>query len=322
MNSSYRQMIPIFFAVDDNYAPFLGVALRSMLSNADPTCFYRIHILTEGLSNSNVERILAEQTENSRITFDDISEAVARIAADIHVRDYYSAATYYRVFIGNIYTEYDRVLYLDSDIVFKGDVAKMYDTNIGDKLIGAVREDVMAMEKVFGDYAEVVVGVPVEKYFNAGILLIDLKKYRELGMEERFIELLRRRRFTVAQDQDYLNLLCLGMVHYFDSSWNHTSVKGALNDGREPNIVHYKMDWKPWHYDGVLFEELFWEYADATAFSEELHAMKERYSIGEKMRDRAARERLAATAYRETIAYLSDALVGGDALSKMCPLNA
>lgn len=304
--TKYEKTIPIFFAVDDNYAPYLGVALRSMLANADSRFFYRIHVLITSLSDDNKAKLLSEQRENSRITFDDISAHVGRIASELHMRDYYSAATYFRIFIGGIYPEYDRVLYLDSDLVFVGDIAKMYNTDIGVNLVGAVREDVMAMEDVFGRYADVVVGVPREKYFNAGILLIDLDRYRALGMEERFISLLRQRKFTVAQDQDYLNLLCRDMVYYFDPSWNHTSVRGALNDGRTPNIVHYKMDWKPWHYDGVLFEELFWEYADACAFAEDIREIKRNYSPSKKLRDKLARERLARTAELETLAMLAE----------------
>jgi lipopolysaccharide biosynthesis glycosyltransferase len=123
-------------------------------------------------------------------------------------------------------------------------------------------------------------------------------------MEQRFVSLLKERRFTVAQDQDYLNLLCRGLVHFFDSAWNHTAVRGALNDGKPPKIVHYKMDWKPWHADGVLFEELFWHYADASAFAEEIRAVKAAYTDGQRERDRLARERLAETAYRETEALL------------------
>ena len=95
------------------------------------------------------------------------------------------------------------------------------------------------------------------------------------------------------------------MVYYFDPSWNHTSVRGALNDGRTPNIVHYKMDWKPWHYDGVLFEELFWEYADACAFADDLREIKRKYSPLEKLRDKKARQRLVRTAREETIATIS-----------------
>ena len=299
---AYKDTIPVFFAVDDNYAPLLGVALRSLLANADSRYFYRIHVLTAGLSTRNKRRILREVTENATLTFDDVSKEVARIAARLHMRDYYSAATYYRIFIGRLYPEYDRALYLDCDAIFAGDISKMYLTDIGNALLGAVREDVMAMEKVFGDYAKAVVGVPAEEYFNAGILLINLKKYRAMEIEKRFVDLMRERTFTVAQDQDYLNVLCHGKVYYFDPAWNHTAVRGALNDGNEPMIVHYKMDWKPWHHDGVLFAELFWQYADESSFSDTLRAIKKAYTPEEQARDVAARERLIEIARAETAA--------------------
>lgn len=302
MKKIYKETIPVFFAVDDNYAPLLGVAIRSLLANANADYFYRIHVLTAGLTAQNEEKILSEVTENASLTFDDVSGEVAQIAEQLHMRDYYSAATYYRIFIGRLYPQYERALYLDCDVIFAGDIAEMYTANIGNALVGAVREDVMAMEQVFGDYASVVVGVPAEEYFNAGILLLNLKKYRALGIEKRFVALMKKRKFTVAQDQDYLNVLCHGMVYYFAPAWNHTAVKGALNEGNTPQIVHYKMDWKPWHHDGVLFDELFWQYADASAFADILHDIKRNYSPAEQARDVAARERLAEQARLETAA--------------------
>jgi lipopolysaccharide biosynthesis glycosyltransferase len=306
MKACTKGTVPVFFATDDNYAPLLGVALSSLLKNANPLYHYRIHVLTTGLRPENKEGILREVTPNATLSFDDVSAPLSCIAGDLQIRDYYSAATYYRIFIGSLFPQYEKALYLDADVIFTGDVSLLYEAEIGDNLVGAVREDVMAMEKVFGDYARVVVGVPAEQYFNAGILLLNLKEYRAHSLEKRFISLLRRRKFAVAQDQDYLNVLCRGRVHFFDPSWNHTAVKGALNDGKKPNIVHYKMDWKPWHYDGVLFEELFWEYADACAFAEDIREIKRNYSPSEKLRDKLARERLARTAELETLAMLAE----------------
>lgn len=297
MKLVYEKTIPVFFAVDDCYAPFLGVALRSMLANADRRCFYRIHVLTTGLTQENIEKLRREETVNSRITFDDISRELSCIAADLHMRDYYSAATYYRMFIGSIYREYDRVLYFDSDLVFSGDIAKMYQADIGRCLVGAVSDDVVMMEPVFGDYVETVLGVPRERYVNAGVLLIDLARYRAKRIEEHFFSLLRRRKFTVAQDQDYLNVLAKNAVYYFDAAWNRSA--SPCNAGCAANIVHYKMNWKPWHYDGVAFEELFWRYADETAFAADIRAMKQGYTLADKLRDQIAGERLVLTARKE-----------------------
>ena len=297
MKPVYENEIPVFFAVDDRYAPFLCVALRSMLANADRRYFYRIHVLTTSLSEESKQRLRCEETENAHISFDDISREVARISHHLHMRDYYSAATYYRIFIGSMYPQYDRVLYFDSDLVFCGDIAKMYHTDIGPCLIGAVADDVLPMEPVFGDYVEAVLGVPRERYFNAGILLIDLARYRATRMEERFISLLRRRRFTVAQDQDYLNVLAKNAVYYFDGAWNRSAA--PCHEGQKAHIIHYKMNWKPWHHDGVSFKQIFWQYADACAFAEDIRTIKQNYTPGDRLRDMRAGEQLVLTAKRE-----------------------
>lgn len=303
---NFQETIPVFFAVDDRYAPFLGVALRSMLANADPRCFYRIHVLTTGLAEENKRKIKAEETANAKVSFDDISHAIDKIAADLHMRDYYSAATYYRIFIGSIYPQYDRVLYFDSDLVFCGDVAKMYHTDIGGNLIGAIADDVLPLEPAFADYVDTVLGVPPARYFNAGILLIDLARYRARRMEECFLSLLSRRKFIVAQDQDYLNVLCKDMVYYFDGAWNHSAAPGNPCSARGPQILHYKMNWKPWHYDDIPFEDVFWKYANETAFAADIRAIKRGYTLGEKLRDKLAAERLVATARAETEAALEE----------------
>lgn len=294
---NFQETIPVFFAVDDGYAPFLGVALRSMLTHADDRFFYRIHVLTTGLTQENREKLQSEMTENAQISFDDISKAISRISAGLHMRDYYSAATYYRIFIGSLYPMYERALYFDADLVFCDDIAKMYHTDIGGHVIGAVPDDVLRIFPIFGDYAEAVLSVQRHRYFNAGILLMDLARYRATHMEERFLSLLQQRKFTVAQDQDYLNVLAKDDVYYFDGAWNRSA---APENAALPScILHYKMNWKPWHYDGVTFEKCFWQYADTCAFASDIRAMKRAYSLRDKLRDKIAAERLVVTAQAE-----------------------
>ena len=48
-----KQIIPIFFTIDDNFAPYLSVAIKSMLDNANKDYFYNVHIVHEGHSNEN-----------------------------------------------------------------------------------------------------------------------------------------------------------------------------------------------------------------------------------------------------------------------------
>ncbi len=265
------KMIPIFFATDDSYAPFLAVSIRSMLDNADKNYFYRIHILTSTMNEENRRKLAALAGENSEISFDDPEKKLEHLIGSLSLRDYYSVATYYRLFIADMFPQYDKVLYIDSDTAIPGDISKMYLTDIGSNLVGAVHESVMLVAP-FGEYSEKVVGVPSDKYFNAGILLMNLKEFRSSRIESRFISLLSRKKFPVAQDQDYLNVLCQNRVYYFGHEWNLAPVEGLTD--KDPCIVHYKMASRPWNYDGVLYGQYFWQYAKASGYYEELCKIK------------------------------------------------
>ena len=92
---STKREIPIFFATDDNYAPFLAVAINSMLDNASKEYFYKIFVLTTDLDEKLKNQILIEKTENSSIEFVSLKDELDKMSEIFHLRDYYSKETYY-----------------------------------------------------------------------------------------------------------------------------------------------------------------------------------------------------------------------------------
>ena len=296
MSSSYKQIIPIFYATDDAYAPMLAVSIRSLLDNADKNYFYKIHVLTSTMSEENKFKIASLAGENSQILFNDVSDSLTDVADSLAIRDYYSITTYYRLFIAGRFPEYETALYIDSDTVVIGDVAKMFSTDIGDSLVGAVHDNVMLID-VFGRYVEKVLDIPREKYFNAGILLMNLREFRKSGVEGGFLKLLSERKFPVAQDQDYLNLLCRDRVYYFGYEWNLAPVEelGAI----EPSIVHFKMALRPWNYDGITHGELFWRYAENSGFYDVLREIKRNHTVLDSENDKKVAEGLVSLAIEE-----------------------
>lgn len=296
MTKTVRQIIPIFFATDDNYAPFLAVSIRSMLDNADKNYFYRIHILTSSMNEANRKKMLSLSGENSKISFDNPEKKLAHLMESLSLRDYYSVATYYRLFIADMFPEYDKVMYIDSDTVIPGDISKMYLTDIGTNLVGAVQESVMLTEP-FGEYAEKVIKIPYNEYFNAGILLMNLREFRANRIESRFIDLLSRKKFPVAQDQDYLNVLCHKKVYYFGHEWNLPPVDGLTD--KAPEIVHYKMALRPWNYDGIKYGEYFWKYAKTSGFYDEICKIKKSRTPFDALKDKQVYDRLVSLALDE-----------------------
>lgn len=294
-----KTVVPIFFAVDDNYIPFLAVAMRSLSDACTKSHEYRIHILIEELSDNSRRAIKSFENENISVCFVDVRNKLKSLCQCLHIRDYYTKATYYRFFIPELFPEYDRGLYLDCDIVINRDIARLYHTPIGQNLVGAIPDEVMTDIDVFGGYAEAVLGIERNKYFNAGILVMNLKKMREINIERQFADLLSRVTYKVAQDQDYLNVICKGKVYYLSKRWNKTPMPDS-DESVIPHIVHYKINFKPWRYDCIPYASYFWKCADKTEFAEYLRGIKANYSDEEKARDAAQYDGLVALAEIET----------------------
>lgn len=266
MKKDKRKVIPIFFASDNNYAPYLAVSLKSLLSNASSDFLYKIHILTSNICDEYKEKINALKTDNSTIEFISLENELKAIKDKFHLRDYYSIETYYRFFIADLFPQYNKVIYLDCDIAVLGDISDLYCTNITNYMVGAVQEQVMSHYDVFGRYVEEVLDVKRKKYFNAGVLLINTELFRAQHVQEKFFNMMARFKFRVTQDEDYLNVICKNKVKYLDLGWNKMPFEETGFDDVDLQLIHYNLGWKPWHYENILYEEYFWDYAFKSGF--------------------------------------------------------
>ena len=280
-----RQPIPVFFSVDDNYIPFLAVAIRSLIDNLSEPNTCRIHILNTGLNEADCERIRKMETDRVSIVFVDVSREVAPIAAQLNLRDYYTASIYFRIFIPSLFPQYHKAIYLDADIVVTGDIANLYQKQMGTRLVGAVSDAVVASKALYRKYSEQGVGIPYKRYFNSGMMLMNLDQFRLQEIQKKFVYLLNTYGFdTVCPDQDYLNVLCRGQILYLEKGWN----KMALDNDYDgiPSIIHYNNFFKPWQYDNVFYREYFWDYAKETDFYDEILALRNAFNWKKKMEHR------------------------------------
>ena len=299
MEKKYKQKIPICFATDDNYVPFLTVAIASLLANSSKENFYKIYVLTSHLTEENMNSILKMATENSSIKFVQLSKELDKVQDMFHLRDYYSKETYYRIFIPNLFPQYEKVLYLDCDITVLADVSELYNTQIHGYYVGAVQEEVMQTFEVFGNYVEKADGINRKNYFNAGILLINCRRWRNKLIAERFVDLLNRYKFRVVQDEDYLNVLCKDNIKWLPLGWNKTSYKNEAFDDKDLKIIHWKISWRPWKYKDVLYEEYFWKYAKMTDFYDKLIQMRDSRTEEDFKKDELLMENLSKMAQED-----------------------
>lgn len=296
-----NKVIPIFFAVDDCYIPFLAVGLRSLIDHSSEEYEYLIKILNTNVSEENKKKIKKYEKENINIEFVDLNYYINKVKEKLYTRDYYTKTTYFRLFLPELYPQYDKVLYLDSDIIILDDIANLYNIDIGDNLVGAIPDDIIQNGKEFQEYAEKVVGVATyKKYFNAGILVMNLDELRKFKFQEKFLYLLGTIKFSVAQDQDYLNRICKGRVKYIDNSWDVMPAPGRNKKDEELKLIHYNLTYKPWHRDDVPYKEFFWEYAKKTEFFEYIQKIKDNYTEADRFADMQTEKNLVSLAVKES----------------------
>lgn len=294
------EMIPVFFAIDDDYIPFFSVVLQSLVDNSSEEYYYLIKILHTNVSEEKKKSILKYKRDNISIEFVDLNYYIEKVKDKLYTRDYYTMTTYFRLFIPDLYPQLDKALYLDSDIIILADVAELYHTEMGDNLVAAAPDDIIQNNKVFQEYAEKVVGVAdYRRYFNAGVLLMNLDKLREFKFQEKFMYLLSTVKFSVAQDQDYLNRLCKGRVKLISTAWDRMPMPTDKVKTEDVKLVHFNFAYKPWHFEDVMYQEFFWKYAEKTEYIDEIKKEKESYTEEQRFNDREGEKKLRELAQKE-----------------------
>lgn len=293
------KVVPIFFACDDKFVPYMIVTMRSMIDNISSKRTYIIHVLHTDISIKNQGLVKTLETENCKIEFNDVSKQLAQIEKKIALRDYYSATTYYRLFIADMFPQYDKVAYIDSDTIVLKDIAGFVDYDLEDNYIGAIRDQLVAQTDTYGEYAEKVLGLSREAYFNAGVVLINCKQFRKKDIQKQFIDFLNTYRFVVAQDQDYLNILCKNKVLWIDGKWNVQMTGNIACSEKDFALIHYNLAAKPWHYEDCRFAHYFWDYAKKTPCYDTLKSVLDNFSKDDAKKDVASGENLMNLAISE-----------------------
>ena len=283
-----NKQIPIFFTIDDKYAPYLSCAITSIIENSSKKYEYKIYILHDGLNKENITKLSKLQQKGFEIIFKQMKEGLEQITDRVENRlrcDYFTLTIYFRLFIADLFREFDKGIYIDSDIVVPGDISQLYNIELGDNFIAASTDNSIQGVPELVKYVEEAVGVKRNEYVNSGVLLMNLKKMKEKEFSKRFLNLLNTYHFdSVAPDQDYLNAMCNQKILYLNEEWDAMPTEGK-QELENPKLIHYNLFQKPWCYDNVQYENVFWNYAKKTEYYNEIVEFKNNYSEEQKKSD-------------------------------------
>ncbi len=267
MNEQFE--IPVFFSIDNGYAPYLAAALNSAVKNSSKNRNYKAIILYQDLSEENKNKLSMLASDNFKIEFIPMKRELSSITDKMENRlrcEYFTLTIYFRLFIPAMFPQYKKGIYIDSDVVVLGDLAELYDIDIGENLIGACADKSVVNVETLASYMENAVGISRYEYINSGVLLMNLEALRNLEFDRHFLNLLNTYHFdSIAPDQDYINAICHGKIHYLDDVWDKMP-ESEINEGETLKLVHYNLFSKPWCYDDIRYGEYFWEYIKNTGY--------------------------------------------------------
>lgn len=238
------ETINIVFSADNNYAQFMGVALCSLFENKKDNYLIDVYVLDGGVSNKNKEKLkILENKYNFKIIYIKIDISFFK---DFFISDHITQATYYRIMMPELLPNLKKILYLDCDIIVLGDIYELYNINIDNYFFAAVEEPVTDRQKELG--------MPINtKYFNAGIMLINLKKWQEFNVSKKLIDFIKNNSKKLKYwDQDAMNAILYNKWLNIHSKNNYTTLltRNSISKTEKDDIsiIHYTEMLKPWNY--------------------------------------------------------------------------
>ncbi len=282
-NLDYGQIVPIVFATNSLYAPIASVAIESVIRNSSPERYYDIYILhDEELKLSQKNRLTSIAGNNYSVHCIDVRKGVNEL--NLYSRAHYSKQMYYRLLIPEILSFYQKVLYLDCDIICNRNISELYDVDLENKLLGAVNN----FATVDFDKHVSSLGLNSLEYINSGVLLIDCAKFIAFGIKNKCVRYLQEHGDLLCPDQDAINAVCAGDIYYLPDMWNvqwqhfwgkdYGKGNTLINEYSirwkdvryKSYILHFTSGIKPWKNPDRIMANLFWKYARQSDFYEEI----------------------------------------------------
>ncbi|QIR37807.1 glycosyltransferase family 8 protein [Tolypothrix sp. PCC 7910] len=275
------EYIPVVCAADDKYSMPVAVMACSAVANLPSNRKLLLFVIDGGIKENNKQKIL-NSVDSSRCHIKWLQPSDI-LLEKMKLSGHISLAAYYRILIPELLSsEFQKVIYLDCDLVLNQNLEQLWQNDIEDKYLLAVQEiKTPYVSAALLNYDKL--GIPPDwKYFNSGVLLINLEKWRKDNISTKIIQYVEQNKEYIRfHDQDGLNAVLAGQWGELDPRWNQTpfiyeysswenspfnesTFNNVLNN---PWIIHFASSFKPWNAYKYRDKELFYKYLDMTAWA-------------------------------------------------------
>lgn len=258
------EAIPVAFAIDNNYLLATDVAICSLLLS-DPHENYDFFIIHSTPINEDDKLKLINDVKRlsyfSNVNFILMANIFKHGFAD----RWFNTSCYNLIMISWLLPEHSKVIYSDSDVIFKTGLRELYETvDIENFYIAGVNY------KKFNDPVEPMyshiksLGLKPSEYINDGLMIINCDLQRKHNLLPQFIKLIGKPFHCL--DQDIINLVCKGKIFHIDRSYN-VDPRREEPDIKNPKILHFIGAKKPWNKITSSWEEWAKPYKESSFFN-------------------------------------------------------
>lgn len=250
------KQIPIVLCTDNNFVEYMLVTTTSILLNT--THKIKFYILTSpdlSLENKKLIKNKILKYKLAKLKIIKIEDSQYKFKINHHL----PLATYYRILISK-YVKEDKVIYLDGDIIVLDDIKKLYNLKLGTKVIAAVEDTAHIINSPENKRKHKELEIPAKfKYFNAGVLLINNKKYKLYKLKLINYIITNPEKIKLC-DQDALNAILYNKTKIinlkYNMTWHFYLLKYITNyydlrtikNNKPPLIFHFAGSIKPWQH--------------------------------------------------------------------------
>lgn len=272
--------VPILFTFDESLLLPAGVCITSLLENASPETYYDIFILYSSKYNLAESRLkeIPQKYNNCQITFRTVSNEFIGAYETRGIPE----TAYYRLIAPELIPEYDKILYSDVDVIFRDDLTKYYDIDLGDNYFAGV-DNCSVFRPWTQNRLKKELGIDYhDGYIYSGNLIINSKQILKDGLTEQF-RILGKKKYP-QQDMDIINIACNKRILLLDPSYCLTHYlysfivnqrkkmlqlfsAEVLDNALKKGIVHYNGA-KPWIQDCINMD-IWWDYYRRSIFFDE-----------------------------------------------------
>lgn len=282
--------VAIACSCSNEYSPYLGVYLQSIIEHISPLNNYDIIVFERNITSNCKDKLKGmAYPKNVSLRFFNPEHLFNGI--DLYIsHDVFSRECYYRICAPVVLQEYKKIIFTDIDIILRDDIAKLFSIDLQGKTIGACKE---ILWEDFYRKNRKIKGINIREYtrdilklnhtydyYNTGVVLIDVCKYNSEEAFGEILTLIKKHKFLY-QEQCAVNVFFRDRIFNLPLEWNYELASQMFRPQEiylkdyaakrcSAYLFHYLSGLKPWFFPDLPLSEVWWALARQTPFYEEI----------------------------------------------------